>query len=148
MPDDFDDRAKASRLERIRAERGTPERVAQMRELIETKAPQSKQPNPPLPARSDGPNQTWRFRWSPSSTMTLPIWNGAGRTIARTSSMPRSNSHEYLMLHRVGCLHLTGDLPWTTTDKCKICPPTTDDIDAWCTETFSAYPERCGTCQP
>lgn len=26
---------------------------------------------------------------------------------------------DYLVLHRVDCLHLTGDLPWTTTDASK-----------------------------
>ena len=57
-------------------------------------------------------------------------------------------SARYLILHKVPCRHLEGDVPWTTTDQCKICSPIKQSIDDWAMQKFGRYPDRCDTCQP
>lgn len=57
-------------------------------------------------------------------------------------------SDKYLMLHRVPCVHLEGDLRWTTTDQCKVCSPTKEDVDNWTMQEFGRQPDRCSSCQP
>lgn len=60
----------------------------------------------------------------------------------------RKPSAHYLMLHRVPCMHLEGDVPWTTTDQSKVCSPTKEDIDSWTMVTCGIHADRCSTCQP
>lgn len=60
----------------------------------------------------------------------------------------RRPSAKYLMVHLLPCDHLEGNLPWTSTDKCKICSPTKDDIDGWTMSEFGRHPDRCSSCQP
>jgi len=60
----------------------------------------------------------------------------------------RGPSAKYLMMHRVNCIHLTGDLPWTTTDQSKVCGMSKEAIDEWTMSEFGCRADRCNSCQP
>ena len=60
----------------------------------------------------------------------------------------RRPSDRYLMLHRVPCPHLEGNLQWTTSGYSKVCSPTKEALDAWTQSEFGRHADRCSTCQP
>jgi hypothetical protein len=63
----------------------------------------------------------------------------------------RTPSPDYLMLHRVGCMHVgdaeSRDVGWTV-DYIKICSPAKMELEAWARAVVGGEPTHCQTCAP
>jgi hypothetical protein len=61
----------------------------------------------------------------------------------------RKPSANYLMLHRVGCIHVGDaedpDVSWTT-DYIKVCSPIKMELEAWARTVVGGDPISCQTC--
>lgn len=63
----------------------------------------------------------------------------------------RTPSQNYLMLHRVGCMHVgdadPGEVGWTR-DYIKVCSPMKIELEAWARTVVGGEPTHCQTCAP
>jgi hypothetical protein len=68
----------------------------------------------------------------------------SGGFVLNTTRSPRA---DYLMLHRAGCRHISGDdtRSWTK-NYAKVCGPSQALLDEWATSTVSCAADRCPFC--